>query len=375
MDAEREPGSRVDTLADLDEWVAAGLIREDQAAAIRVHVAAARARAGSASMTDAQPTQATRETRSGLNLISIAYYFGAFMILFAYTIFVGLAWEDLGDGGRIAIAGFTIATLWTIGVGLRRTGYATAGGLLLFAGAGVVPLLVYSIEAATGFWPDDAPDAFDDYFREVAPAWIVMETAAIAVCVALLVLVRFPLLILQAAFWGWFLSMDLTRVLVRSDEWSWDEGEQTVSLIFGLALLGLGIWCRRRGLSGEEFWLGLSGHLIVLLNASALALEEGGLVGVLYLLLYLAFVVASVWLQSRVFLVFGALGCFGYVADLDVHVFEGTLGFVFALALTGLAVVLGAVAFQQYLRPRLESTFGTTREAQRRSHAASTTGE
>lgn len=375
MGTDEGPTSRVFALADLDEWVAAGLIRADQATAIRAHVAAGPANVGPAAIDGSRPLRERREAGGGLNLVSIAYFFGAFMILFAYTIFVGLAWEGLSDGGRISIAGFTIAALGVLGAGLRRMGYRTAGGLLLFAGAGVVPLFVYSVEAATGFWPSDAPDAFEGYFREVAPAWIVMETAAIAACLALLWLIRFPLLILQAAFWGWFLSMDLTRIVARSDEWSWDEGEQAVSLAFGLALLGLGIWCRRRELNGEAFWLALSGQLIVFLHAGALALGEGGVVGLLYLLLYLAFVVASVWLQSRVYLVFGALGCFGYVADLAFRVFEGALGFVFALALIGLAVVLGAVAFQQYLRPRLEATFGTATDAEPRPRATPTTGE
>ena len=365
MATDGEPGSRVFTPADLDEWVAAGLIREDQAAAIRAHVAARAASLGPPPLDGLRPSEERREARDGLNLVSIAYYFGAFMILFAYTIFVGLAWEGLGDGGRIAIAAFTIAVLSAIGAGLRRKGYPTAGGLLLFAGAGVVPLLVYSIEVATGFWPSDDAGAYRDYYRDIAPSWVVMEVVAIAVCLALLRLTRFPLLILQAAFWGWFLSMDLTRLVARSDEWSWDEGEQVVSLVFGLALLELGIWCRRRRRDDAAFWLALSGQLVVFLHASALALGERALVGLPYLVFYLGYVVASVWLQSRVYLVFGALGGFGYVADLAFRVFEGALGFVFALALVGLAVVLGAVAFQQHLRPRLEATLGTMGAAQR----------
>jgi hypothetical protein len=84
-------------------------------------------------------------------------------------------------------------------------------------------------------------------------------------------------------------------------------------------------------------------------------LNEGGLPGLLFLLFYLAVVAASVWLQSRIYLVFGALGCYGYISYLAFSEFEGALGFAFALALTGLAIVLGTVAFQRFVRPNLET--------------------
>jgi hypothetical protein len=349
------------TLADLDEWVAAGLIRPDQAEAIRAYTARRTPAAIVVPTAHGLQPAGTSDERTGLNLVSIAYYFGAFLILFAYTVFVGLSWEDLNNGGRTAVSAFTIAALWAIGAGLHRKGYPTAGGLLLFAGAAVVPLLVYSLEVATGFWPGDELDAYGADYREIVASWVVMEVAAIAACLVILWLIRFPLLILQAAFWGWFLAMDLTRWVRGSDDWSWDQAEQAVSLVFGLALLGLGVWAWERGLRGEAFWLGLAGHAIVFLNGSFLFLGEGVLIGIPYLLFYLAVVAASVRLQSRTYLVFGALGTYAYVAYLAFSVFEGALGFALGLALTGLAVVLGAVAYQRYVRPELETRFGSGR--------------
>jgi hypothetical protein len=265
----------------------------------------------------------------------------------------------------------TIAALGAIGAWLRGSDYPTAGGLLIFVAVGIVPLLVYSIEDAMGLWPADAFGADADYHDAVAPAWVAVEVAAITACLAVLGSVRFPLLIAQAAFWAWLLAMDLTRVVRRSEDWSWDAPEQAIGLGFGLVLLGLGVWRRRRGLEGEAFWLALSGHAIAFLHATALGLAEGGLPTLLYLVFYLAVVVASVWLQSRTYLVFGALGCYGYVSYLAFSVFDGALGFTVALALIGLAIVLGAVAFQQYLRPRLETAFGTF---DRRSYGTPTAG-
>ncbi len=93
----------------------------------------------------------SKEHRAGLNLVTIAYYFGAFMILLAYTFFLGLQWESLGGRGQAAAACGTVAGLWGIGALLRRRGYPIAGNLLVFAGTGVTALAVYSVLAAR--WP------------------------------------------------------------------------------------------------------------------------------------------------------------------------------------------------------------------------------
>ena len=73
------------TWADIAQWTEQRLITPEQADAIRQYV--------EASGTVDEQAQAGPEQRPGLNLVTIAYYFGAFMILLAYTFFVGLQWE------------------------------------------------------------------------------------------------------------------------------------------------------------------------------------------------------------------------------------------------------------------------------------------
>ena len=68
--------------------------------------------------------------------------------------------------------------------------------------------------------------------------------------------------------------------------------------------------------------------------------------------------VASVWLRSSVFLIVGALGCYADVSYPAFEVFAGGLGFVFALAAIGLAIVGSAVAYQRAFRPWLRETMG-----------------
>jgi hypothetical protein len=334
------------TWADVEQWVEKGLVTPDQARAIRQYV--------EASGSVAEQAQVGPEQRAGLNLVSIAYYFGGFMILFAYTIFMGLQWESLGYAGQSTVSLCTILALWAIGYWLRRAGFVRAGNLLVFAGTGIVPLLVYTLERLTGIWPPESRYSYRDFYRVIAPAWVYIEIASIAAAVIVVWRIRFPLVVLLIAFWWWFLSMDLTRWIANSPTWTWDAREKVVSTLIGVAMLALGIILQRLARKDYSLWLYIFGHIVVLSHLGSLTLDRQGALGLVFLLVYLAFVVGSVWLQRRVFLVFGAIGCYTYVSYLAFNVFQGAMGFVFALASVGLLIVLTAVGYQKFIRPWLE---------------------
>jgi hypothetical protein len=335
------------TWADIQQWVERGLIRPDQARNIRKHVEAA----GPV----AEQVQTGVEQRKGLNLVTIANYFGGFLVLLAYTVFIGTKWGSLDSAAQAGVSLLTIGVLWTIGFALRYLGYVQAGGLLIFAGTGVFPLLVYTLERMIGARPAAGSYAYGDfYYRTDAPIWIVMEVTSIFVATIILWRIRFSLLVLLIAFWSWFLSMDLLRWITQSPTWSWGDQEQLVSTLIGVFMLALGIFLQRRTRQDYSLWFYTFGHLIVFTHLTALLLDNESALGLLYLMIYLAFVVASVWLQRRVFLVFGAIGSYGYISFLAFDVFEGSLGFVFALAGAGLAIILTTVGYQKYIRPWLE---------------------
>ena len=298
------------------------------------------------------------EVRQGFNLISIAYYFGGFMILLAYTIFMGIQWEDLSEVGRIAVAAITIGALWGIGALLRKMEFTLAGNLLIFAGTGIVPLLVFTIQQTLGLWGEDL--IYEDFYRVIAQAWVPLEIISMAVAIIVIWYVRFPLISLLISFWAWFLSMDIIRLITGSDSWSWSTEEQLISTLIGLVLLAVGYTLQRSDKRDYSFWFYLFGHIIVLCHFTALALEDEGILSLLFIIVYLAFVVASVWLQSRLFLVFGALGSYGYLCYLAFRIFDGALGFVIGLAFVGLCIVLSAVGYQKYARPWLEDRFNIT---------------
>ena len=114
------------TWADLEQWADHGLIRFDQVTAIRAHVAGESGPtppAGHPRATDISDRLVSKESRAGLNLVTIAYYFGAFMILLAYTFFLGLQWDELGRAGQAVAACGTVAGLWLIGRLLHEAEY------------------------------------------------------------------------------------------------------------------------------------------------------------------------------------------------------------------------------------------------------------
>jgi hypothetical protein len=334
------------TWADIHQWVETGLIRPGQALAIRRHVAAR----GSVE----QQAQTGIEQRPGLNFITVAYYFGGFTILLAYTFFMGFQWESISRLGQCVAVGCTIGLLWALGYLLRRAGFRLAGALLIFAGTGIVPVLVYTILHLTGIWPDqpsyDNP-AYEDFYLQVKPAWVTMEAVSLVVAAAVTVRLRFPLITLLAGFWGWYLSMDLARWIFETPDWSYDEHEQIAGIIMGLLILAIGLGLQVRTHQDYSRWLYIFGHVVVLGNFSALAHDHEGLAALLYVVLYLTFVAGSIWLQRPVFVVFGALGCYGYASYLAYDKFHGSLPFVFTLALIGLTIVLAGVGYQKYVRP------------------------
>lgn len=358
--ANKPPPDTPFTWADVEQWVERGLIQPGQLEAIRAHLAetprpATVTEPGRPDLAPRSPVSATKDT--GLNLVTVAYYAGAMTILLAFSIFIGIQWDNLGHGGQAVIAFGAIAVLWAIGTFLRGYGVELGGNLLIFAGVGVVPLAVFTLLQLAGMWPDSARSgAYRDFYSWINAHWFILEVVSIMVAIVAAWLTRFPLLTLLIGFWTWFLSMDLTALIAGHGRFSWTTWEWLIGALVGLIMLAIGVdQQRRRGDQVWSRWFYLFGHVAIYGNLSALALDNDAAFGLLYLAVYLGFVVASVRLQSTIFLVFGALGCYSYVSKLAFDVFEGSVGFTIGLALVGLLIVLSAVGYQRAVRPWLES--------------------
>jgi hypothetical protein len=138
--AQAVPVSRARGLAaDLERWVAAGLITSEQAESIRAHERAAAA---------ARPPAGERR----ISLIAEALgYVGTALALAGAAVGLGQAWEDIPAWGRLAVAaGATVLLLLGGAILLRQTepAFRRLQSVLWFlaVGAGVWFLVVLAVE-------------------------------------------------------------------------------------------------------------------------------------------------------------------------------------------------------------------------------------
>jgi hypothetical protein len=249
-----------------------------------------------------------------------------------------LGWERFGGGGILAIS-LSYAVAFAVAGGLlwRHKDLKVPGGLLVTAAVCMAPLAVYGFESTTGLWLQGMPGEYADFYDYIEGGWFPMEITTVAAGLVALRFYRFPFLTAPVAFALWFMSMDLTPLVYGSSYYE-AQGYQTVSLVFGLVVLVGAYLVDRRTEEDYAFWGYLFGMFAFW---GGLTLLEGGseLDWFFYGLINAGLILLSVLLQRRVFVVFGALGVFGYVGHLAWEIFEDSLLFPFVLSAAGLAII------------------------------------
>src|SRR5882762_4561810 len=104
-----------------------------------------------------EPVAPAPEQRKGLNLVTVAYYFGAMLMISACAWFLGDKWNALGFSGILATTLVYFGIAAGVGMWLRHAGYLIGGGLLVTVAVSLVPLITYSIEDLLGLWPSTSP--------------------------------------------------------------------------------------------------------------------------------------------------------------------------------------------------------------------------
>jgi hypothetical protein len=306
------------------------------------------------------PVPPAPEQYKGLNVVTVLYYFGAMLMISACAWFLGDKWDALGASGIFITALVYIMIAASLGVWLRRRDYLVAGGLLITVAVSLVPLLVYSIERMTGFWPAQYPGAYGDFYPLIHGSWIVMELATIAVAALALKFIKFSFLTAPMAFCFWFLSMDLAALILRQNTLQSDPAKW-ISVMVGalIILVGFGLdrlMRSRNAPRGEDFafWCYLFG--LMAFWGGLTAMDSGSeLRRLVYLLINIGLVALAIKLKRTVFMVFGVFGIFAYLGHLAWEVFKDSVFFPFVLALLGLALILGTVWGQHYLRKRMNT--------------------
>ena len=144
----------------------------------------------------------------------------------------------------------------------------------------------------------------------------------------------------------WFMSMDAVPALLHAQ--SWDVNiMRRVSIAFGLGMMFVAFLVDHRADEDFAFWLYLFG-MTAFWGAVTSIESDSELSKLVYCAMNLGFVVLSVPLRRRVFLVFGSLGVNLYLGHLAWRVFEHSMLFPFALTLLGLAIITVAVWYQRH---------------------------
>src|ERR1700689_1666804 len=291
--------------------------------------------------------RATSSAGSKFDVANVAYYFGALIVMSAMGWLMNLGWERFGGAGIFSLAALYAAlfilagrTLW------YKENLKVPGGLLFTLAVWMTPLAIYGLERMTGVWPQDAPENFQSYHIWIKGSWIVMEVGTVLAGLIALKFIRFPFLTFPIAFSLWYMSMDLTPLLVGKQAFSWYE-RLWVSLCFGLLVLLVTYAVDRRTKDDYAFWGFLFG-LAAFWGGLSLMDSNSEWNKFLYCLINIGLIFLAVFLQRRVFVVFGACGVFGYLGHLSYSVFKDSFLFPLVLSFLGLVVIFLGVQYQRH---------------------------
>ncbi len=323
--------------ADLDRWVAGGVISAAQRDAMLADLGS-------------RPAEGT-----GLNLTALLYYGGGLLVLLAYSIFLGLQWQDMNSGARIAISGASIAFFAGVATVLtRQERFSLPGELLQVVAVAIVPLFVFAVLDAADLWPDAPryyrPDsARETYQLHLAWARIALAAATLVAAVGAFWWSRSPFVLIAAIVSVTSLCVDAT-IQVQGDLRYYDlRTPQLIAIaVVGGATLAAGILTRGRTSRGYALWLFIAGltGLAVGLGGRMLSSEAAGW-GILWLIVALAILALSLLLQERLFAAAGLAAVFAYFAKLVFDVFQSANA-ALALVVLGLLVLGAGMLYQRY---------------------------
>ena len=285
------------------------------------------------------------ESSAQFNFTNVLYYLGGLIAIGAMSLFMTLGWEAFGGAGI-----FFISLLYA-GIGLKLTNSFDRKNLLVPAGICATfvvclsPLAIYGLQVALGIWPDDS--VYRDYHRYIKWHWIYMELGTIAIGIIMAWRYKYPFLIMPIAVTLWYLTMDLTAMLTGGD-FDWDL-RKLVSMYSGLLMIGLALWVdiRSRKSGDFAFWIYIFGVTAFWGGLSAQH-SDSELSKLIYFSINLLMIGVGVILVRRVFVIFGAIGCCGYLGHLASSLFKDSLLFPIALSIIGLAIIYLGILWQKH---------------------------
>lgn len=331
---------------DLDAAMQAGIIDADTKAGL---LAFARARH------DARMAAEGAAPAPKFDTVHVLYYAGALIVIGAMGLFSTAAFSALGGWALTLTAALYAAGFTQLALRLwRKPDTRTPAGLAATVAVSMTPLAIYGVQDALNLWSlGDKPGSYHDFFPLMNASWVYMEIGTIVAGALALRVFPFPFILMIVSVALWFLSMDIALLLQHGRALAWDdewEFRRHISLGFGLAMMAIAwaIDLRTARLGDFGFWLHLFGAMTFW---GALTSGSGGdFAQFLYCLVNIALVAFAVFLNRRIYAVFGAIGVSIYLGHLAYVTFSDVLAFTFALSAIGLAVIFAGIALQRRQR-------------------------
>lgn len=275
----------------------------------------------------------------------VLYYFGGLISIGAMTLFMNLGWEKFGGTGIVFICLLYAGIALKITNNFDRKGFAIPAGICATFVVCLTPLAIYGLQQAMGLWADDS--VYRDYHRYVKWNWLYMELATLAVGTIIAWRYKYPFLVMPIAVTLWYMTMDISAMISGGD-YDW-ELRKLVSMYTGLLMITLAFWVdiRSRNKADFAFWIYLFG-VIAFWGGLSAQHSDSELSKFFYFCINLLLIGIGVFIVRRVFVVFGALGCCGYLGYLAADFFKDSWLFPIALTAIGLAIVYLGILWQKH---------------------------
>jgi hypothetical protein len=273
-----------------------------------------------------------------LSFSNILYYFGGFLAITAISIFMTLSYSSFGELGLLTITSLLFVTGLLLSAKYKGLYNNIPSGVFSAFAICAVPLIIYCIQVLFGMF-EDSRLSYGKYFDYIKWNWVYMELGTLLVASILMYKDRFPFMMLPVAVSMWFLSMDLSILLLDYDYWNFDLRRQ-VSMVFGLLTIGFAMCINYRTSDDKDyaFWLYLFGVTSFWCGLS-LSDSNNELTKFAYFLINIMLLFMSVILSRKIFAVFGSIGSLLYIGYLSNKLFKDQLLFSLALIIIGFIII------------------------------------
>jgi hypothetical protein len=299
------------TRTDLDQAAASGLLSPQQASSLWTWLEQRRIDDGGVRIspsTGRVVREAMAPVMARFDLVHVAWYAGALLIMGALGWFANLGIEAWGGPGVLGIAVVYGTLFAAMGAHFWRTpDMKVLGGVLVAAAVAMTPAAVYGFERTIGVWPDSDPGSYAGFFDWIKGGWFAMEVATIVVAVIALRLVPYSFVALPLALTAWFMSMDLAGLVFDHPD---TEERAAVSIAVGVALGIAGYVLRRRQRQDLGYWIEVAAVLAFNGGLMSVRSEQLGTKFIFLAIQCGLLSLGALW-QRRVFTIGGVIGVVG----------------------------------------------------------------